>query len=160
AGVTMNLIFAIVLYAGLYMTAGEPRPAITAVDSVSAAVLPPGTEALREIHRGDRITAVNGKAVRTWDELEEGVLKGRDTIRLEIAGRAQPLELRFATSDETVRAQALRTLHPLLPAKIGLVSVGQPAARANGLIARGEAQLERLRSEEHTSELQSPYDLV
>jgi regulator of sigma E protease len=130
AGVTMNLIFAIVLYAGLYMTAGEPRPAITALDSVSAGALPPGTEALREIRRGDRITAVNGKAVRTWDELEEGVLKGRDTIRFEIAGRAQPLALRFRKGDDTARVQALRTLHPLLPAKIGLVSVGQPAARA------------------------------
>ena len=130
AGVTMNLIFAVVLYAGIFMTAGEPRPAITPIDSVSAPVLPPGTEALREIRRGDRITAINGKSVRTWDELEEGVLTARDTVRLTIAGRAAPIELRFTKGERTPREQALRALHPLLPAKIGVVSVGMPAARA------------------------------
>jgi regulator of sigma E protease len=130
AGVTMNVIFAVVLYAGVFMSAGEPRPAITPVDSVSAATLPPGTEALRALHRGDRITALNGKPMQTWDELEDGVLKGPDTLRLAIAGRPQPIELRFPKGDRTAREQALRALHPLLPAKIGLVSVGMPAARA------------------------------
>lgn len=131
AGVTMNVIFAVVLYAGIFMTAGEPRPAITPVDSVSATTLPAGTEALREIRRGDRITAINGKSVQTWDELEEGVLNARDTVRLAIAGRAAPIELRFPRGDKTPREQALRTLHPLLPAKIGVVSVGMPASRAH-----------------------------
>lgn len=130
AGVTMNLIFAVVLYAGLYMTAGEPRLAMTPVDSVQATTLPPGAESLRQIHRGDQITAVNGKPVRTWDELEDNVLQGRDTVRFALAGRPETIELHFAKGDKTAREQALRALHPLLPAKIGLVSVGQPAARA------------------------------
>jgi regulator of sigma E protease len=130
AGVTMNLIFAVVLYAGLYMTAGEPRLAITPLDSVQATTLPPGTEALRAIRRGDRITAINGKSVRTWDELEAAVLKSDDTVKLQIAQR-EPIALYFAKGDKTAREDALRALHPLLPAKIGLVSVGAPADRAN-----------------------------
>jgi regulator of sigma E protease len=130
AGVTMNLIFAVVLYAGLYMTAGEPRLAITPVDSVQTATLPAGAEALRQIRRGDRISAINGKPVRTWDELEESVLRGRDTVRLELAGRPAPIELHFPKGDKAPREQALQALHPLLPARIGLVSVGGPADRA------------------------------
>jgi regulator of sigma E protease len=116
AGVTMNVIFAVILYAGIFMTAGEPRPAITPVDTVATATLPAGAEALRELRRGDLITAVNGKAVGTWDELEAGVLQGPDTVRLAIADQARPIVLAFPKGDKTARAQALRALHPLLPA--------------------------------------------
>jgi regulator of sigma E protease len=130
AGVTMNLVFAVVIYAGLFMTAGEPRSAITPLQSVDASRLPAGAEALAGIQRGDVITRVNGDTVRTWDEVQDLVLKSRDTVRIEIAGRTEPLVLRFPPNDAPSRAQALRALRPLIPARIGLVAVGQPAARA------------------------------
>lgn len=130
AGVTMNLVFAVVIYAGLFMTAGEPRPAITPLESVDASRLPLGAEALATIQRGDVITRIDGDTVRTWDEVQDRVLESRDTVRIEVAGRAQPIGVRFAPDDVASRERALRALRPLLPARIGLVAVGQPAARA------------------------------
>ncbi len=130
AGVTMNLVFAVVIYAGLFMTAGQPRPAITPLQSVDASRLPAGAEALAGIQRGEVITRVNGDTVRTWDEVQDRVLKGPDTVRIEVAGRTEPLVLRFQPRDAASREQALRALRPLIPARIGLVAVGQPAGRA------------------------------
>src|SRR5258706_371343 len=53
AGVTMNLFLAFVIYTGLIAVAGEARPALTPVDSVDAARLPPGAEALATLRRGE-----------------------------------------------------------------------------------------------------------
>ena len=130
AGVTMNLLFAVVIYAGLFMSAGEPRPAITPLDAVDAGRLPAGAEALGTIQRGDVITHINGDTVRTWDEVQDRVLKSRDTVRVEVAARPEVLVLRFQPDDKASREQALRALRPLIPARIGLVAVGQPASRA------------------------------
>ena len=130
AGVTMNLLFAFVIYAGLFMTVGEPRLAITPVDKVDAGKLPPGADALATLQRGDLITRINGHPVRTWDDLEERFLKGPPTTSLEIAGRPDPIVLHFAAKDDASRARVLRELHTLVPARIGLVTPGQPAARA------------------------------
>ena len=130
AGVTMNLVFAVVIYAGLFMTAGEPRAAISPLQAVDASRLPAGAEALAGIQRGDVITRINGDTVRTWDEVQDRVLKSRDTVRIKVAGRAEPLVLRLPPDDAASRERALRALRPLIPARIGLVAVGQPASRA------------------------------
>lgn len=131
AGVTMNLVFAVIVYAGLFMTAGEPRLAITPLDSVTATDLPPGTESLRTIRRGELITHINGDAVRTWDEVQDRFLEARDSLRLTIADRVAPIVLRFAPGDKSARERALRAMRALTPARIGLLAVGQPASRAN-----------------------------
>jgi regulator of sigma E protease len=130
AGVTMNLLFAIVVYAGLFMTAGQPRMAITPLDTVSVSGLPAGMAALGLVRRGDVITRINGDTVRTWNEVQDRVLQGSDTVRIDLAGRTEPLVLRFPRGDQAAREQALRAMRPLIPASIGLVSVGQPASRA------------------------------
>jgi regulator of sigma E protease len=130
AGVTMNLLFAIIVYAGLFMTAGQPRMAITPLDTVSGSSLPAGMEALGLVRRGDVITRIDGDTVRTWNEVQDRVLQGSDTVRIYLAGRTEPLVLRFPPGDKAARAQALRAMRPLIPASIGLVSVGQPASRA------------------------------
>lgn len=132
AGVAMNLLFAFAIYAGLVLSLGEPRLAITPIDSVEAARLPAGAAALGTLRHGDLIVRVNGDTIPTWNDLRERVLAGPDTIRLEVAGRPEPVVLHLgpAERDPAVRLQTLRTLRPLLPAKIGVVNPGQPAARA------------------------------
>ncbi|MGH7521613.1 MAG: RIP metalloprotease RseP [Gemmatimonadales bacterium] len=130
AGVTMNLLFAIVIYAGLFMTAGEPRMAITPLDTVAVSGLPTGAEALGTVRRGDVITRINDDTVRTWNEVQDRILQGPDTVRISLAGRAEPLVVRFSPGDKGARELALRAMRPLIPASIGLVSVGQPASRA------------------------------
>jgi regulator of sigma E protease len=130
AGVTMNLLFAIVVYAGLFMTAGAPRMAITPLDSVAVSGLPTGMAALGTVRRGDVITRINDDTVKTWNEVQDRVLQGSDTVRISLAGRAEPLVLRFSPGDKGARRLALRAMRPFIPARIGLVSVGQPASRA------------------------------
>jgi regulator of sigma E protease len=68
AGVTMNVVLAIVVYTGEYLGYGLPYvPAV--VDSVVAG----RPAALAGITRGDSIAAVNGEAVRTWSDVIERV---------------------------------------------------------------------------------------
>jgi len=129
AGVTMNLIFAFLIYAGLTATRGEPRLALVPIDSVNAAGLPPGTEDLATLRHGDRIIRINGGAVTTWEDLVEGLLEGPDTLRLDVADRPDPIVVNLAGQNRDARAKAVRALRPLLPARIGVVNPGQPASR-------------------------------
>jgi regulator of sigma E protease len=129
AGVTMNLVLAFVIYTGLVAVTGEPRLAVTPVDSVDAARLPAGAEALAGLRRGDRIVAINGDSLRTWDDFDEKVITGPEELRFQIAGRPEPLVVR-AARDTATRHKLVRAVVQLRPARIGPVNFGQPAQRA------------------------------
>jgi regulator of sigma E protease len=130
AGVTMNFLFAFAVYASLFATVGEPRTAITPVDSVDVDRLPPAAAPLATLGRGGLITRINGDTVRTWDDVQDHFLGPRGDLRIEVAGRPAPIELDMAGAPDSVRRNALLTLHPQTVARIGLVNPGQPAARA------------------------------
>jgi len=130
AGVTMNLLLAFAIYAGLGAIVGAARLATTRVDSVTPALLPPGAEALATLAHGDQITTINGDSVRTWDQVLARLLDGAEETRIAVAGRADPLTIRLAPQDSAARNRVARALVPLLPARIGIVYPGQPAARA------------------------------
>ena len=128
AGVTMNVVLAFVLYTGISLALGTPEIATTQVDSVSTARLPAGAEPLATLGFGDRITHVNGDTVRTWNDFARGVWRARDSLRLGVAGRAEPLAL--AVPDSLDRRAAVQAVAPLVPPRIGIVEPGRPAARA------------------------------
>lgn len=132
AGVTMNVLLAFVIYAGMGALLGAQRLATTQVDSVTTPLLPVGAEALGTLAHGDRIIRIDGDTVRSWDQLVERLLNGPEESRLEVGGRAAPLVVRFSggEGDAQARARVARALVPLMPARIGLVYPGQPAARA------------------------------
>src|SRR5467141_1552552 len=88
AGVTMNVVLAFVIYTGLAAISGVPARATTQVDTVLTSALPPGTEALAHLHRGDRIIRVNGDTVKSWNDLQGDLLKSGAEARIEIAGRS------------------------------------------------------------------------
>src|SRR2546421_12017617 len=73
AGVSMNVLLAFVIYAGLAAVAGVSRFAMTPVDSIQAGRLPAWGQPLLTLHRGGRITHVGGELLRAWDGLEERV---------------------------------------------------------------------------------------
>src|SRR6266850_1479904 len=129
AGVTMNLFLAFVIYTGLIAVAGEARPALTPVDSVDAARLPPGAEGLATLHRGDRIVRINGDSLKTWDDLDEKIVNGPEELRFEVAGRPQPIVIRVAR-DTAARHPLARAIVPLFPARVGPLVIGLPAQRA------------------------------
>ncbi|PYO92668.1 MAG: RIP metalloprotease RseP [Gemmatimonadetes bacterium] len=129
AGVTMNLVLAFVIYTGLVAIAGAPRAAVTPVDSVQTARLPQEAAPLAALHRGDRITHVNGDSLKTWDDLEEKILEGPEQLSFRVAGRSEPIVVHLP-QDSAVRTQVARSIVQLFPARIGPVNLGQPAHRA------------------------------
>ena len=130
AGVAMNIFLAFAIYAGLGVIVGAPRLATTQVDTVTTAFLPPGAAALSTLRHGDKIVRVNDDTVRTWQDLVERLLEAPAVTHIEVAGRSDPVVLQLPPGDTAARAQVARALVPLMPAKIGIVYPGQPAARA------------------------------
>ncbi|MDH3198820.1 MAG: RIP metalloprotease RseP, partial [Candidatus Krumholzibacteria bacterium] len=102
--------------------------ATTQVDSVATARLPAGAEALRTLEFGDRIVRVNGDTVATWNDFVAGVSDARDSLRLEIAGRATPVTA--VLGEDADRRAVWQAIAPLIPARIGILDPGRPAARA------------------------------
>lgn len=90
AGVTMNVVLALVVSTGLYMGYGRPyRPAV--VDSVVA-----GRPAERAgLQVGDSIVAVNGEAVRRWTQVTAiiGQSAGRE-LALDVIRGGQAVTVR------------------------------------------------------------------
>ena len=129
AGVTMNLVLAFVIYTGLVAIAGAPRAAVTPIDSVQTAHLPQEAAPLAALHRGDRITHVNGDSLKTWDDLEEKILDGPERLSFRVAGRTDPIVVSLP-KDTAVRNQVARSIVQLFPARIGPVNLGQPAQKS------------------------------
>ena len=129
AGVTMNAVFAFLIFSGIATTVGVDRTATTAVDTVLAARLPPGAEALATLRRGDRVTAVNGDSVATWEDLEDRLRLATPPVRVSVAGRAGPLVLQIGL-DTASRFGTVDALVMYVPAEIGAVVATDPAGRA------------------------------
>src|SRR6266704_226297 len=139
AGVTMNVVFAYLVYAGIVATAGAPELASTQIDSVITRTLPPGTEALASLKFGDRILRVNGDTVRSWDAILDHVLASpaassspspSTELRFDVAGRAEPLVVRLPDSGPATRRAVAQALVRLDPPRLGLLQPGRPALRA------------------------------
>lgn len=129
AGVTMNVVLAYVVYVGRAAGVGLPVLATTQIDSVVAADLPSGAEALGTIRFGDRIVRINGDSMRHWQDIMDHLVRGPDTARVEFAGRA-PLTVRLGDGSAEARHRAAGALIAYLPPRIGVVVPGLPAYRA------------------------------
>jgi regulator of sigma E protease len=136
AGPAFNFLFAILVYAGLFMYGlPEARPVLGEP--------PAGTPAAAAgLKLGDTVRSVHGQAVETWQELRWRVLQAalqRESLRMEILSergrlRETTLDLTRYPADE-VEADALdrvglRLYRPPLEPVIGQVVGGGPAERA------------------------------
>ena len=130
AGVTMNVVFAFLVYSGIAATVGSPELASTQIDSVTTRVLPPGAEALGTLKFGDRILRVNGDTVRSWNDILDHVLAGPTTLRLDVAGRAEPIVARLRDGGLVTRQAVAGALVRLDPPRLGILEPGRPAIRA------------------------------
>jgi len=126
AGVVMNVVLAYVVYAVINLQYGEP----VLRSRVIGAVQPlPGATALAQLQAGDTVTAINGVAVRSWNEVAKRIAEtdagavairtNRGEARIPVGGAGQP-----SATD------LLGAIDVLLPPVIGDVVPGTPAARA------------------------------
>jgi regulator of sigma E protease len=130
AGVTMNIVLAFFIYTGLAAFSGVPVRSATQVDTVLVSALPPGTEVIASLRRGDRIIRINGDTVKSWTDLQRGLLTADSVAVLEVSGRPEPLTVRLPR-DTTARVRLVAWgLLPYAPARIGMVFPGEPGARA------------------------------
>jgi len=130
AGVTMNAILAFVIFAGLAATVGSPELNTTQVDSVATDGLPDGARALASLAPGDRIVRINDDTVRTWNDVFRAIVSGPDELRFHIAGRVEPIVVRFDRGGLTARQAVAEALIPRTPVMIRRLAAGRPAERA------------------------------
>ncbi|HEX9184853.1 MAG TPA: RIP metalloprotease RseP [Burkholderiales bacterium] len=136
AGPTFNFLFAIGVYAGLYMYGlPEARPVV--------AEPPPATLARAAgLRAGDVVREVGGQPVATWQELRWRVLQGalqREPLALEVIDERErisrlTLDLTGFPADDVesdlMERIGLRLYRPALPAVLGQVVQGSAAERA------------------------------
>lgn len=132
AGVTMNVILAYVVITGEAVVFGEATIASTVVDSVDAAKLPPGAEALATLQRGDRFLTIGVDSIRDWGDVYnalDSAVRG-STVAIRVAGRAEPLTITISQDSLKAGGYVAALIDPLIPARIGLVIPGMPAYKA------------------------------
>lgn len=134
AGVAMNILFAWVVFSGLLFVEGQSVLPITRVGAV-AADLPPGAEALRRIEPGDRIVAVAGKPVDTWDDVQrQFAFTPGDSFTVELEGKA-PLTIRIHRDALEDRVRAVQSLTQYIVPVVGQVLPGGPGEQAGIRVA-------------------------
>ena len=129
AGVTMNAVFAFIVFTIFAATVGVDRTPTTQVDSVWVSELPHGAEALGSLHRGDRIVSINGSRVASWEELLEQLFTSAPPIRVGLDSGRPPITL-DVPMDEQSRSALVGALDPYLAPVMQQVLPGNAAARA------------------------------
>jgi len=136
AGPAFNFLFAIAVYAGLYMYGlPEARPIV--------AEPPPATLARAAGFRaGDLVRQVEGQAITTWQDLRWRILQGalqREKLQVQVIDERErisnlTLDLAGFPADEVesdmMERIGLRLYRPALPAVLGQVVSGSAAERA------------------------------
>ena len=126
AGVTMNLLLAILVYTVIAKAEGRQLLDTRVIGAVDTAAAPALAGRLRV---GDSITAINGQAVQTWNDVSEQLVMARGT----------PLVIGTQRGDVTVdagepatreRFQLQGAIMPWMAPVVGEVGAGRPAKRA------------------------------
>ncbi len=130
AGVTMNALFAWLVFSFLAFKNGRQIDPVTTVGRVMEEMVPAGGEALRNIPVGTRIETVDGEPVSSWDEIQQGIANSpADEVRLGLSdGSTVTLQIHPDALEE--RLKASQALQPFRPAVVGQVIPSRPAARA------------------------------
>jgi regulator of sigma E protease len=130
AGVTMNALFAWLVFAGLAYKNGREIDPVTRVGRVVDELVPPQAQALKQIQPGTQIVGVNGDSVESWDDIVSGITNTADEeVRLKVAdGRTIVLPIHPDALEERIKAS--QALQPYRTAVVDSVLPDRPAARA------------------------------
>ena len=130
AGVTMNALFAWLVFAFLSYKNGHQVDPVTTVGRVMEELVPPGGENLRSIPVGTRIETVDGRPVASWDEIQQGIANSpANEVRLGLSN-GSTVTLPIHPDAMEARLKASQALQPYRRAVVGQVIPSRPAARA------------------------------
>jgi regulator of sigma E protease len=131
AGVVMNVLLAFVVFVVLNATYGDQ---IIPSRVIGAVRVPPSAPALGQLQPGDTIVAVNGQAVRSWNDIVQRIA---ETSGDAVAIRTQRAEVRVpvAGAGALSPSDVASSIDFFMPPVIGDVLPNSPASRA-GLRAR------------------------
>jgi regulator of sigma E protease len=131
AGVLMNALFGVAVYAGLAAAAGVAEDRTVTVGEVDTLRLPMGAAPVATLRPGDRIIRINGDTMRTWTDIQRALLTtAQSPIRIEVAFRAEPVLADVPVGEQEARMALVRAVVPWHQPVLGTVFPGQPAAVA------------------------------
>jgi regulator of sigma E protease len=130
AGVTMNFLFAYLVYAGLAIRNGRQVLEETRVGAVVDSLIPAGAEALRTLQPGDRIASIAGMPVTSWNDVM-GQLQNApgDVIPMSLED-GRTLELSVHSDALRERLYVSQAIQPWRPAVVDSVGPNTAASRA------------------------------
>ena len=129
AGVTMNALFAWVVFSFLAYKNGRQIDPVTTVGRVVEEMVPPQAAGLRKIQPGARIVRINGDSIKSWDEVVSAIANTPDPeVRIELDnGSNVVLPIHPDALEE--RLKAAQSLQPYRAPVVGQVLPDKPAAR-------------------------------
>lgn len=136
AGVTMNLVLAVLVYAVIAKAEGKQLLDTRVVGSVDTVAVP---ALAGRIAAGDTIVAVGGKTIETWNDVDDAFVMARGRP-LVVTTQRGPVEIDAGEPATKERFQLNGAVVPYVPAVVGSVPVGRPAERAG--IAVGDTIVE------------------
>ncbi|MES2305992.1 MAG: RIP metalloprotease RseP [Gemmatimonadota bacterium] len=130
AGVTLNALFALLVFTGLAFKNGRQYDPTTTIGHVAAERLPVEAKELASLPTGTRITAVDGESVASWDDIVDRLTTAKSNeIKLTFANHT-PMSVALHRDALAERAKLATALEPLHPPVIGSISPNYPAAAA------------------------------
>lgn len=138
AGVTLNALFAWLIFSGLAWKNGRHINPTTTIGHVNARRLPPEAKDLASLPDGTRIVSINGHEVHSWDEIVDQITaSSKNSIDLTFSSHP-PVAIPLHRDALLQRAQlATEALEPLQPAVIGSLAAGYPGLRSG--LAMGDS---------------------
>ena len=130
AGVTMNLLFAYLVYAGLALRNGRQVLEETRIGAVVDSLVPAGAEALRTLRPGDRITAIAGTPVTSWNDVMGQLQNAPGDVIPVTLDDGRTLELGVHSDALRERLSISQAIQPWRPAVVDSVGPNTAAARA------------------------------
>lgn len=130
AGVVMNALFAWAVFVYLSAKNGEAIMVTTTVGQVAKDALPASAADFARLEPGDRITAVNGVAVTSWNEVET-LLQSAPGPDLRVSVDGEPeLVAPVSADDLEARIAISQAIGPFQRAIVDTIVSGTPAASA------------------------------
>lgn len=125
AGVVMNTLLAIVVATTLVVRQGRDIVPTTVIGSVQ---VPANAPTLAQLRSGDTIRAVNGRQVKSWNDVERGMAESPST--LELTTQRSSIQVPLGETSGATLDSVMDALAPYVAPVIDSVVAGFPAAQA------------------------------